>query len=520
MLDRGVLLAAALAVCGSQAAALPVRVALDWPSGRPASALARARVEARSDGRSDRGRRAPSKPKPGADGVVLDLGDGVWQVQASVPGYWSQGAQVAVGRRGACRRAARALAGGGAARHGRGGRRRPAATRPRGPAERRPCCARRPLRGRRARSEPVARGAALPDRRGSVELPGSGRPVRRADRVAGVRSALRVGRASRGRGEHRSRPDRCCAERPRSSGVRFEGTARTRRVPVARPCGRTRGGAARRRPIRRARPKSEAVFSASLSRRGYFHVVGVPPGAHVLAVECPAASAVRELRVPADGETRIELPLEELTLDVVVTPKVDPEGRPWRVAVDRTAPRFRAIDGRATVSADGRWTRRGLTAGSYRVALEGSDGTQWLERFVDLDAAQRAAVAAPRARGGGGPGAAGHAAARRPAGLRQRGRRRAGDAHQRRRRTFPGPAAGRARRRGDALDRRGARRAAARPSTPAGRQRAVGGRRDGRLAGARAAHGRRARNRACPRGAHRRAAPRSRSKTRAEHERS
>lgn len=89
VLGRGVLLAAALAVCGSQAAALPVRVALDWPSGRPASALARARIQAlRTAGPAEGG--VPVEVEAGPDGVVLDLGDGVWQVQASAAGYWSQ----------------------------------------------------------------------------------------------------------------------------------------------------------------------------------------------------------------------------------------------------------------------------------------------------------------------------------------------------------------------------------------------------------------------------------------------
>ena len=123
-----------------------------------------------------------------------------------------------------------------------------------------------------------------------------------------------------------------------------------------------------------------------LSRRGYFHAVGLRPGGHVLAVECPAASAVREVRVQADGETRVDPPLllEELTLDVAVTPKAGPDGRPWQLTVDATAPRWRRIADKSTASSDGRWTRRGLTAGTYRVAVEGADGTQWLQQVLEL----------------------------------------------------------------------------------------------------------------------------------------
>lgn len=96
MLGRGVLLIAALAACGSQARALPVHVALDWPAGKPAPALARAHIKAfRLAGGTESA--APIEAEAGPDGVVLDLGDGVWQVQASTPGYWSQEAEVTLG---------------------------------------------------------------------------------------------------------------------------------------------------------------------------------------------------------------------------------------------------------------------------------------------------------------------------------------------------------------------------------------------------------------------------------------
>ena len=171
MLGRGVLLAAALAVCGSQAAALPVRVALDWPSGRPASALARARIQAvRTAGPTEGG--VPVEAEAGPDGVVLDLGDGVWQVQASAPGYWSQGAEVAVGREAPA--GVRLALWPAAALHGEvaDGRRRRAATRPRGPAERRPRSRDPAPRGVRARSRARhARSCAA----GSTREPGAAR---------------------------------------------------------------------------------------------------------------------------------------------------------------------------------------------------------------------------------------------------------------------------------------------------------------------------------------------------------
>jgi hypothetical protein len=132
----------------------------------------------------------------------------------------------------------------------------------------------------------------------------------------------------------------------------------------------------------------ESSFSVPLSQRGYFQVVGVLPGKHTLDVVCAEASGFREFRVQAEGETRIDPPLrlEELTLNVAVTPKVDPEGRPWQLTVDSTAPRYRRIANKAATSADGRWVRLGLMTGSYRVTVNSSDGTRWLQRDFDLGA--------------------------------------------------------------------------------------------------------------------------------------
>src|SRR5450631_3790948 len=97
MLDRRVLLVAALAVCGSRAAARPVHVALDWPTSTPASARASARIQAVQTAGSNAGA-VPVQAEAAPEGVVLNLGDGIWHVQASAPGYWSQGAEVVVAR--------------------------------------------------------------------------------------------------------------------------------------------------------------------------------------------------------------------------------------------------------------------------------------------------------------------------------------------------------------------------------------------------------------------------------------
>jgi hypothetical protein len=373
---RGLLLSAAFAVCGSTAAALPVRVVLDWPSGRPASTHARAHIQAiRTAGPTASS--VPVEAEAGPDGVILHLGEGVWQVHARAPGYWSPGAEVAVGRQAPATVTlalwpAASLQGEIATAAGE--------ALPRD-VEVRLSAIPLPTPGPsgaelRCRIDKGTWSCLGPAGRFDVRLEAAGYVPRYAWDVsleAAVsadlgptvlrRAASVFGRAVRGDGSDPQGPCRA-----------------TLRADVARR-GALESGA-------ESAPEGETSVSVPLSRRGYFHVVGVPPGGHVLGVECEAASALRELRVQADGETRIDPPLvlEELTLDIAVTPRVDPEGQPWRLTVDATTPRLRRIADKATATASGRWARHGLMAGSYRVELGSSDGVRRLLRFVELRA--------------------------------------------------------------------------------------------------------------------------------------
>jgi hypothetical protein len=379
VLGRGVLLAAALAACGAPAAALPVRVDLDWPAGRPAPEPARARLQAvRTAGSTGGG--VPVEAQAGPDGVVLDLGDGVWQVQASAPGYWSPAAEVAVG--GPAPASVRLALWPAASLHGQvltaGSDPLPRDLELRLSAA--PAPAGAPSPSSAALRCPIHAGAwSCPGPAGlfDVHLQAAGFAPRYAWEVslqAGAstdlgrtvlrRAASVFGRAVRGDG---ASPEGPCRATLREDG--------TRRSPLETGAGSAREG-------------GDRSLSVPLSRRGYFQLAGVAPGGHLLAVECPAASGFRELRVQADRETRIDPPLvlEDLTLDIAIMPRVDPAGRPWQLTVDATAPRGRRIADRAAASADGRWTRRGLTAGSYRVALESAGGTQQLLRFFELGA--------------------------------------------------------------------------------------------------------------------------------------
>src|SRR5581483_4715975 len=79
-----------------------------------------------------------------------------------------------------------------------------------------------------------------------------------------------------------------------------------------------------------------------------------------------------------------KLVLEDLTLDISILPKTDTTGQPWKIAVYATAPHYLLIADRIPTSADGRWIRRGLMAGSYHVVVRSSDGTAWLQKYFEF----------------------------------------------------------------------------------------------------------------------------------------
>jgi len=377
MFDR-ILISVAVALCALPAWALPVHVRFDWPSGAPASAKVHIRA-VRIAGNTEKA--APIEAEAGPDGVVLDLSEGVWQVRAFSAGYWSQGAEVTVGSRVPAsfrvvlwpaaslsgeiamiseslpqaldlRLRARPTSGGQVA--GMQGEPTNAELSCPIDGERWSCLAPAGLFDLRLDAEgyapqyyrTVSLKAAENTDLGKVQL----------------RRALSVfGRAV---GKDGSDPHGPCLATLEPDAVRGGGPSPASDNP----------------------PPSEKTFSVPLDPHGYFQVVGVMTGRHLLTVECLAASGLREIEVQSDGETRVDPPLtlQDLMLDIAVTPRTDPKGRPWRLTVDATSPRLRRIVDTATTSADGHWIRHGLMAGSYRVAVCGSDGMQWLQKDFNL----------------------------------------------------------------------------------------------------------------------------------------
>jgi hypothetical protein len=392
MFDQRVFLGAALVLCVSHAAAQPVRVAFDWPAGIPTAPM-RVHIHAVwTAGSASNSEIAEVDAESGPDGAALDLGDGLWKLQSSAPGYWSQDTEVMVTHKASA--SVRIALWPAASLHGRilvaEGEQLPDAlevhldaisasagetTAQLAPVQRpEPNLSRVELRCQIDEGSWSCLGPAgqfdmqlvvvgyTPHYAWGVNL----KAAESTDfgRIALLRTASVFGRAVRKNGSNPQGPCRA----------------------ILRPEG-MRGGSALELNAEGVH-QGETIFSVPLSLRGYFQVVGVTPGKYLLDVECAAASGIRELNMQSDSETRIDPPLQlgELTLDIAVTPKADPEGRSWQLTVDATAPSLRRIADRARTSADGHWTRRGLAAGSYRVKVNSSDGTPWLQRDFKLDA--------------------------------------------------------------------------------------------------------------------------------------
>ena len=391
MLGRGLLLVAALVFSGFRAGATPVHIAIDWPTGTPASSPARVHIYAVwTAGPATHGVPAGIEAEAGPDGVVLDLGEGVWQVQASAPGYWGQGAQVAATLTGADN--VRLALWPAASLHGElltaEGESPPAAVDIR-------LSAIPPFTEEAATPQTAIQQTPPSPSHADLHCPIVQRtwsclgPAGLFDaqvEVSGYTPRYEWGVSLKaaesldlGRIELR-RTASVFGRAVRKNGSNPPGPCRA----ILQPDLERRGGP---EPDPEHAPASEPSVAVPLSRSGYFQVVGAQPGRHLLAIDCQGASGIRELVVQADNETRIDppMPLEELTLDIAVTPKVDPAGRPWRLTVDTTSPRLRRIADKAATSTDGRWIRRGLMAGSYRVAVNSSDGTLWPQQFFELN---------------------------------------------------------------------------------------------------------------------------------------
>lgn len=383
MFGRRVWIAAILTLCAMRASAIPVRLAYGWPSGAPAPAGVSVHIYAVRMAGTDQSA-APVQADSGPGGIVLNLSDGVWLVQAFANGYWTEGAEVTAG--GQTPAGARlvfwpatsfsgeiAPAPGEMlprsidvklSAHVATGADAQASAAQQSPAQAELIC---PVNGGKWS---CLGPAGLFD----VRLGAEGYAPRYVWDVS-----AKPGETSDLGQTQLQRALSVFGRAVRKDGSAPPGPCRATLLPDAE----RGGGPGASQPDNP--PPDEKPYTVPLSQLGYFQIVGVMEGNHTLSVDCQGASGFEVMKVQPTGETRLDpLVLQDLTLAIAIAPPTDPAGQPWQLTVDVTAPRLRRIADTSQVSADGHWTRHGLMAGSYRVAISSSDGMSWLKQDFEL----------------------------------------------------------------------------------------------------------------------------------------
>lgn len=388
MIGGGMRISAILALCSLPAASQPVHLLFHWSSGKPAGEDAQVIIYAVQMA-GDQRNAVPVRAISGPDGTTLNLDEGVWLVQGSVAGYWSQGAEVTVNGQessigqltfwpAATLRGEIVTTQGGPlprmlyvklTAHRTDAASISSATQQLTPENAVLACPIQAVQPGDTDMWSCLAPSGFYDAR--LEVDGYAPYYTWGVKLTAAKStdlgenellrALSVsGRAIQKDG---SAPPDSCRATLQPDAVRGQ--------PDSEPDNP---------------PANEKTFTVSLNQQGFFQFIGVMPGRHELTVMCPAGSGMALLDVQPKGETRIESPvvLEDLPLDITITPETDPTGQAWQLTLDATAPHLLRIVDEATVPADGRWKRRGFMTGSYRVIITGSDGAEWLRKDFDL----------------------------------------------------------------------------------------------------------------------------------------
>ena len=133
------------------------------------------------------------------------------------------------------------------------------------------------------------------------------------------------------------------------------------------------------------------TLTAKPDERGFFHIVGVPPGRYVLTADQPGYAQTR--LYPVDVFEHAETALlhgitlsKPLTLDLSLIPTTDPYDQPWEISlveesghqtVQHTPVSRAQIEG-------GLWSRPAMRPGRYTVMIFDSQGSVWKMEDFEL----------------------------------------------------------------------------------------------------------------------------------------
>ncbi len=132
-------------------------------------------------------------------------------------------------------------------------------------------------------------------------------------------------------------------------------------------------------------------FEAAIHPRGFFQLGGVPPGAYILEAKHERfAPATTTVRVVAGEVTEIANPPLALdvpkTLEVYLTPPLDPWGKPWAVRLLRLDRSSAVLTDVALEPAEsgGSWKKMGLAPAQYLLKVGTQGGDTWRMEEVEV----------------------------------------------------------------------------------------------------------------------------------------
>jgi uncharacterized GH25 family protein len=139
----------------------------------------------------------------------------------------------------------------------------------------------------------------------------------------------------------------------------------------------------------------KASFEAHPNEKGFFQIVGVPPGQYELTAEQAgyAQARIRPVDVRPDLEAQVidRLTLAKpVTVEVALDPPIEPYGHPWRIVLARKAqpsdPPSDSYSGTAT--REGAWRSPGISPGTYEIQVLGDRKDVWHEEMVEVQPGQ------------------------------------------------------------------------------------------------------------------------------------
>jgi hypothetical protein len=139
------------------------------------------------------------------------------------------------------------------------------------------------------------------------------------------------------------------------------------------------------------------ALSGEADARGFFHLVGVPPGMYRVVARSPnLGETVHEpvqVMLNVETEVRERLVLKKPSmLEVSVTPRVDPLGKPWRIElmeINTARSAFRPA-GHGVLSEEGTWRKSGIPQGRYTLFIKDADGSRWLSEEIEVGGGREA----------------------------------------------------------------------------------------------------------------------------------